>query len=88
MGVRERVVLSVQPTARDGGGAPFNNAASLGGGGGSRQWLGGPVQALRRLPGLGPDGKSGPTQVAAAATPHGGSVAHKAAQHRRGGKCI
>ena len=40
-----------------------------------RQWVGGPVQALWRLPGLEPDGKSGPTRVAAAATPHGGNAA-------------
>ena len=45
--------------------------------------VGGPMQALRRLPGLGSDGKSGPARVAAAATPHGGSVAHNAAQHAR-----
>ena len=41
-----------------------------------RQWMGGPVQALRRLPKLGPHGRSGPARVAAAAAPHGGSVAH------------
>ena len=35
------------------------------------------------LPGLGPDGKSGPTWVAAAATPHGGNTPHNAAQHAR-----
>ena len=45
-----------------------------------RQWVGGPVQALRRLPGLGPNGKSGPTRVAAAATPHGGNAAPKSWQ--------
>ena len=43
-----------------------------------RQWVGGPVQALRRLPELGPHGRSGPAWVAAAAAPHGGSVAHNA----------
>ena len=43
-----------------------------------RQWVGGPVQALRRLPELGPHGRSGPARVAAAAAPHGGSVAHNA----------
>ena len=37
-----------------------------------RQWVGGPVQALRRLPELGPRGRSGPARVAAAAAPHGG----------------
>ena len=51
-----------------------------------RQWVGGPVQALRRLPGLGPDRKSGPTRVAAAATPHGGNIAHHTAQHARAGR--
>ena len=51
-----------------------------------RQWVGGPVQALRRLPGLGPDGKSGPTRVAAAATPHGGNTTHNTAQHARAGR--
>ena len=44
-----------------------------------RQWVGGPVQALRRLPELGPHGRSGPAWVAAAAAPHRGSVAHNAA---------
>ena len=44
-----------------------------------RQWVGGPIQALRRLPGLSPDGKSGPARVAVATTPHGGSAAHNAA---------
>ena len=42
------------------------------------QWVGGPIQALRRLPELGPNGGSSPARVAAAATPHGGSVAHNA----------
>ena len=51
-----------------------------------RQWVGGPVQALQRLPGLGPDGKSGPTWVAAAATPHGSNTSHNAAQHARAGR--
>ena len=37
---------------------------------------GGAIQALRRLPELGPNGGSGPARVAAAATPHGGSIAH------------
>ena len=48
-----------------------------------RQWVGGPIQALQRLPELGPDGGSGPARVAAAAKPHGGSVAHnvEASQH-------
>ena len=41
-----------------------------------RQWVGGPIQALRRLPELGPHRGSGPARVAAAATPHGGSVPH------------
>ena len=50
------------------------------------QWVSGPVQALRRLPGLGLDGKSGPTRVAAAATPHGGNTAHNAVQHARAGR--
>ena len=40
--------------------------------------VGSPIQALRRLPELGPDGGSGPARVAAAATPHGGSVVHNA----------
>ena len=43
-----------------------------------RQWVGGPIQALRRLPELGPNGGGGPARVAAAATPHRGSVAHNA----------
>ena len=43
-----------------------------------RQWVGGLVQALRRLPELGPHGRSGLARVAAAAAPHGGSVAHNA----------
>ena len=51
-----------------------------------RQWVGGPVQALRRLPGLGPDGKSGPTRVATPATPHGGNAAPNAVQHARAGR--
>ena len=42
------------------------------------RWVGGPIQAFRRLPELGPNGGSGPARVAAAATPHGGSVAHNA----------
>ena len=42
-----------------------------------RQWVGGPIQALRRLPEFGPN-RSGPARVAAAATPHGGSIAHNA----------
>ena len=42
------------------------------------QWVGGPIQALWRLPELGPDGGSGPARVATAATPHRGSVAHNA----------
>ena len=45
---------------------------------GPRQWVGGPIQALRKLPELGPNGGSGPVWVAAAAMPHGGSVAHNA----------
>ena len=46
-----------------------------------RQWVGVPIQALWRLPDLGPD--RGCPWVAAAATPQGGSVAHnaEAAQH-------
>ena len=51
-----------------------------------RQWVGGPTQALRRLPGLGPDGKSGPARVATAATPHEGSAAHNTAQHTGAGR--
>ena len=43
-----------------------------------RQWVGGPIQALRRLPALGPGRGSGPTRVAAADTSHGGSVVHSA----------
>ena len=60
------------------GRARKNHRQALGARTRPRQWVGGPVQALRRVPELGPHGRSGPARVAAAAAPHGGSVAHNA----------